>query len=73
VPLCQYADHALHTDSTIDSLELWGIVTELRRCQRAQLAELIERQFRVQQFQLFWQRWRRQPKRWWGQPECWRQ
>ena len=43
MPLCQYADHALNTDSTVVSLELRSIVTELRRCQRAQLAELIER------------------------------
>ena len=42
MPLCQYADHALHTDPTVVSLELWGIVTELWGCQRAQLAELIE-------------------------------
>jgi len=59
VPLCQYADHALDTDSTIDSLELWGIVTELWGCQRAQLAELIEWQLRVQQLQFFWKRGRR--------------
>ena len=59
MPLCQHADHALHTDSTVVPLQLRGIVTELRGCQRAQLAELIEWQLRVQQFQLFWQRGRR--------------
>ena len=48
MPLCQYADHAFHTDPTIVPLKLWGIVTELRRCQRAQLAELIEWQLRIQ-------------------------
>jgi hypothetical protein len=42
VPLCQRADHAFHTDSTVVPLELRGIVTELWGCQRAQLAELIE-------------------------------
>jgi hypothetical protein len=50
VPLCQHADHALDTDSTVLSLELRSIVTKLRRCQRAQLAEFIEWQFWVQQF-----------------------
>ena len=53
MPLCQHADNALHTDSTVVPLKLWGIVTELRGSQRTQLAELIEWQFRVQQFQLF--------------------
>ena len=59
MPLCQHADHAFHTDPTIVPLKLWGIVTELRGCQRAQLAELIEWQLRIQQLQLFWQCWRR--------------
>ena len=59
MPLCQCADHAFHTDATIVSLELRRIVTELRRCQRAQLAELIEWQLRVQQLQFFWKRGRR--------------
>jgi len=49
VPLCQHAHHPLHTDATIDPLKLWGVVTELRGCQRAQLTELIEWQLRVQQ------------------------
>jgi hypothetical protein len=48
MPLCQYADHALDTDSAVVSVKLRGIITELRRCQRAQLAELIEWQFRIQ-------------------------
>ena len=48
MPLCQHADHAFHTDPTIISLKLWGIVTELRGCQRTQLAELIEWQLRIQ-------------------------
>ena len=48
MPLCQHADHALDTDATIVPLKLWGIVTELRGCQRAQLAELIEWQLRIQ-------------------------
>ena len=48
VPLCQHADHALDTDSTVFPLKLWGIVTELRGCQRTQLAELIEWQLRIQ-------------------------
>ena len=43
MPLCQHTDHALHTDATIVPLELRGIVTELRGCQRAQLAELVQR------------------------------
>jgi len=73
MPLCQCADHAFHTDPTVVSLELRRIVTELRRCQRAQLAELIEWQLRIQQFQLFRQCWRRQPKRRWGEPEHRRQ
>ena len=59
MPLCQHADHALDTDATIFPLKLWGIVTELWGCQRAQLAELIEWQLRVQQLQLFWKRGRR--------------
>jgi hypothetical protein len=59
VPLCQRADHAFHTDSTVVPLELRGIVTELWGCQRAQLTELIEWQLRVQQLQLFQQCWRR--------------
>lgn len=42
MPLRQLADYALDTDSTIVSLKLWGVVTELRGCQRAQLAELID-------------------------------
>jgi len=42
VPLRQFANYTLDTDSTIVSLKLWGVVTELRWCQRAQLAELIE-------------------------------
>ena len=67
MPLCQHADHAFHTDPTIVPLKLWGIVTELRGRQRAQLAELIE-----WQLQLFWQCWRRWPERWWEQPEYWR-
>jgi hypothetical protein len=54
VPLCQHADHALHTDPTVVPLKLRGIVTELRGCQRAQLTELIEWQLRIQQFQLLW-------------------
>jgi len=58
VPLCQHADHALDTDSTIVPLKLWGIVTELRGCQRAQLVEFIEWQLGIEQFQLFKQRWR---------------
>jgi len=48
VPLCQHADHAFHTNPTIVPLKLWGIVTELRGCQRAQLAELIKWQLRIQ-------------------------
>ena len=51
MPLCQHANHAFHTDATVISLKLWGIFTELRGCQRAQL---IEWQLRGQQFQLFW-------------------
>ena len=42
MPLRQLAYYALDTDSTIFSLKLWGVVTELRGCQRAQLAELID-------------------------------
>lgn len=42
MPLRQLADYALDTDSTIVSLKLRGVVTELRGCQRAQLAEFIE-------------------------------
>ena len=42
MPLRQLADYALDTDSNIVSLKLWGVVTELRGCQRAQLAELID-------------------------------
>jgi len=42
VPLCQHADHALDTDSTIVPLKLWDLVTKLRGCQRAQLVEFIE-------------------------------
>ena len=60
MPLCQHADHAFHTDPTIIPLKLWGIVTELRGCQRTQLPELIEWQLRSQWLQLFWQCWRRQ-------------
>tara|TARA_B100000902_G_scaffold140073_1_gene138107 strand:- start:36 stop:260 length:225 start_codon:yes stop_codon:yes gene_type:complete len=74
VPLCQHANHALDTDSTVVPIKLRRIVTELRGCQRAQLAEFIEWQFWVQQFQLFRQRWgrqpehgRREPKYWWWQ------
>ena len=52
--LCQHTKHTLATDATVVPLKLWGIVTELRRSQRAQLAELIEWQLRIQQFQLFW-------------------
>ena len=48
MPLCQHADHALDTDSTIVPLKLWGPVTKLRGCQRTQLAELIEWQLRIQ-------------------------
>jgi hypothetical protein len=48
VPLCQHADNAFHTDPTIIPLKLWAIVTEPRGCQRAQLAQLIEWQLRVQ-------------------------
>ena len=59
MPLCQHADHALDTDSAVVTLKLWGVVTELRGCQRAQFTEFIEWQFWVQQFQLLWQRWRR--------------
>lgn len=66
MPLCQHTDHALHTDATIVPLELRGIVTELRGCQRAQLTELIEWQLRIQQLQLFRQCWRRQPEHRWG-------
>jgi len=62
LPLCQHTDHALHTDATIVPLELRGIVTELRGCQRAQL---IEWQLRIQQLQLFRQCWRRQPEHRW--------
>ena len=54
MPLCQHADHALDTDTTVVSLKLRRIFTELRGCQRAQLTELIEWQLRIQQFQLFW-------------------
>ena len=72
MPLCQHADHALDTDATVVPLKLRGIVTELRGCQRAQLTELIEWQLRVQQFQLFWQRGRRQPEHRWREPEYWR-
>jgi len=39
VPLCQHTDHALDTNSTVVSLKLRRIVTELRRSQRAQLIE----------------------------------
>jgi len=39
VPLCQHTDHALDTDSTVVSLKLRRIFTELRGCQRAQLIE----------------------------------
>tara|TARA_B100001093_G_scaffold434017_1_gene431283 strand:+ start:360 stop:491 length:132 start_codon:yes stop_codon:yes gene_type:complete len=42
VPLRQHADYALDTDSTVVSLKLRGAVTELRGCQRTQLAESIE-------------------------------
>ena len=42
MPLRQLADYALDTDSTIVSLKLRGVVTELRGCQRTQLAGLIE-------------------------------
>ena len=48
MPLCQRADHAFHTDPTIVPLQLWGIVTERRGRQRAQLAELIEWQLQIQ-------------------------
>ena len=54
MPLCQYADHALDTDSAVVSVKLRGIIAELRGCQRIQLAELIERQLRIQQLQLLW-------------------
>ena len=59
MPLCQHADHAFHTDATVVPVQLRRIVTELRGCQRAQLAELIEWQLRVQQLQFFWKRGRR--------------
>jgi len=48
VPLCQHANHALDTDSTVVPIKLRRIVTELRGCQRAQLAQLIEWQVRIQ-------------------------
>ena len=48
MPLCQHADHALDTDSTVVPLKLRRIFTELGRCQRAQLAELIEWQLQIQ-------------------------
>jgi len=38
VPLCQQADHALDTGSAVVSVKLRSIITELRGCQRAQLA-----------------------------------
>ncbi len=71
MPLCQYADHAFDTDATVVSVKLRGIITELRGCQRTQLAELIEWQLRIQQLQLFRQCWRRQPKRRRGEPKHW--
>ena len=43
MPLCQYADHALDTDSAVVSVKLRAIITELRGCQRTQLAELVQR------------------------------
>ena len=48
MPLCQHSDNAFHTDPTIIPLKLWAIVTEPRGCQRAQLAQLIEWQLRIQ-------------------------
>jgi hypothetical protein len=48
MPVCQFADHALGTDSTVVPIKLRRIVTELWRCQRAQLTKLIEWQFRIQ-------------------------
>ena len=72
MPLCQHADHTLDTDSPVVTRELRRIVTELRGSQRAQLAEIVEWQFQAQQFQFFWQRWRRQPEYRWREPEHWR-
>ena len=43
MPLCQFSDHALDTDSAVVSVKLSGIITELRGCRRTQLAELIQR------------------------------
>jgi len=43
MPLCQYADDALDTDSAVVSVKLRSIITELRGCQRTQLAELVQR------------------------------
>jgi hypothetical protein len=56
VPLCQHADHALDTDTdtTVVSLKLRRIFTELRRHQRAKFAKFIKWQFRIEQIQLFW-------------------
>tara|TARA_B100001057_G_scaffold102425_1_gene99671 strand:- start:737 stop:883 length:147 start_codon:yes stop_codon:yes gene_type:complete len=48
VPFSQHADHAFDTDSTVVPLKLRGLVTKFRRCQRAQLAQLIKRKFRIQ-------------------------
>jgi hypothetical protein len=54
MPLCQHADHAHDTDPAVVSVKHRDIITELRGCQRIQLAELIERQLRIQQLQLLW-------------------